>query len=636
MPKNEFSSIEEKYNLIINNISDYIYIVDRNFKVLEINDSAAALWGKKRCTIINKSLDELFPPEISSRYKSTLTGIFKNGEPVFTESKMIVCGREYHIDAHLNPIKNNKGEIIGVIGVSRDYTKQKLFEIQLKESEYKYRSLIETTNTGFLILDNYGNVIDANQEYVRLTGYKKLDDIKGRNVIEWTADYDVERNNQEVIKCLKNGYVKDLRIDYVDEKGIITSVEINAKVIRTDKSLRILSLCRDITDRKELEKKIITSEKLSAIGKLTAGVAHEFNNIMAIIQGNAQIIEHIVKQKKTKEIIDCAGKISYAVDRGKSIVTNMMAFAKPIEPQKDFYSLCDIFDEIISMQKKQLKSENIKIEHKRLCRNKKKGMKIYADKGQIEQVLINILINARQAIKPKGAGTIRTFCFRENGKIIFNIQDDGIGISEDKIKYIFEPFFTTKGAYSKDNFGIKGTGLGLSICHTIIKNHGGNIEVESEEGKGTLFKIILPEEYSELKIKKSGNVIEDPETENKLKLKVLLVDDETDLLKCLKNILELLNCSVDTAVLGSEGIKLATTKKYDLIFLDILIPDISGETIFQKIREFDGKVPIVFISGHIGAELKRLKKLGLYLFIQKPFSISDIKKILNSVYYNKI
>ena len=247
----------------------------------------------------------------------------------------------------------------------------------------------------------------------------------------------------------------------------------------------------NLTTQKELQEQLIHSEKLSAVGQLSAGVAHEFNNILAVIRGNAELLLSTAKLndniKENLQTIDAQTK------HGAEIVRNMMAFSKPKKSKQEYFFIQDIIEEVYVLQKTQLEFEQILF--KKIYA---KTEMIKADKSQMHQVFLNLFINAIHAIKPKGKGEIHISTKMIGHKVEIKFLDNGIGMDEQTKIKIFEPFFTTKGALAKDNLGIKGSGLGLSITYAIIKNLNGIISVKSELNKGTTFFITLPTVKSQL------------------------------------------------------------------------------------------------------------------------------------------
>ena len=193
------------------------------------------------------------------------------------------------------PVFDNKGNCTHLVGSVHDITERKRAEEILKASEEKYRALVETTDTGYLIIDKEGKVIDANREYVRLTGHSELGEILGRSVIEWTAAHEKQKNAEALARCVKDGFIRDLVIDYVAGNNRVTPVEINAKVTGGGESLRIISLCRDVSDRKRAEEvrlqlQLAQAQKMESIGRLAGGVAHDFNNLLTVINGYAALL----------------------------------------------------------------------------------------------------------------------------------------------------------------------------------------------------------------------------------------------------------------------------------------------------------------------------------------------------------
>jgi len=253
---------EEKYRTLIESSFDLIYVIDRNDFIQFANPAALkALRAKSLAEVVGKPRTSFFPPGVAARQRQSLNKVLADGEPLYREVRIEDRGKVQYQETQLVPLKDEAGKTCAVLGISRDITGRKNAEQALRTSEEKYRAMIETTDTGYLILDYKGRVIDANREYVRMTGHRKLREIMGRTVIEWTAPGDKERNARAVAQCGRDGYIRNLVIDYADKRGRVTPVEVNATVVGEGKELRIICLCRDVTERKLAADLLTASER---------------------------------------------------------------------------------------------------------------------------------------------------------------------------------------------------------------------------------------------------------------------------------------------------------------------------------------------------------------------------------------
>ena len=385
----------------------------------------------------------------------------------------------------------------------------------------------------------------------------------------------------------------------------------------------------NITEYKNLQEQLIQSEKLSAVGQLAAGVAHEFNNILGVIRLRTQFIKFSMLNEI--DIPKYLEMIETQTDRGAKIVNDINRFAKPSLPYLTIQNLSDVINSTVKLIKKQLSLDKIKV-----ITDYKKHSEVLIDPLKIQQVLLNLIINARHAILPKRKGAISISVKDINNHVEIQITDNGIGMDNKTINNIFTPFFTTKGAKSKGKFKIEGTGLGLSVTHSIIKQHKGTISVESKPGKGTTFFITLPKALTEEKKKEIKKKIITQKKDPRIKdMNILIIDDEENMLKVFLEILKLKGFNkVIRADSGKKALKLFNNQKFDAVFLDILMPDMNGKEICNNLKKIRKNIPVVFISGQADFEQDVFIKKNGFAFLKKPFDYEDIINILEKIRKN--
>ena len=556
----------------------------------------------------------------------------------------------------------------------RDITQNILTANELEASEMRFRNLIASLPVIVYKLDFNGNFIYINNE-IKKYGYNP-EDLIGRHFSVIIHPDDIEKiSRSKVLPKYENKITgkeyapklfddrrggdrktQNLKIRIVEKKtdddsvlndekkfGIVTSYGevFSSGVILDDHNkhpshIGTLGIISDISENLKLQEQLIRSEKMSAVGQLTAGIAHEFNNILAIISGNIYISKHRIDSEKNKDelsksFLKTIETINKTVERGKNIITNMMAFSKPQPLQMKMMKIEDSLENISKLLERQFEIDNVFIE-----KNFSETPEIFADNGQIEQVFLNLIINAKHAIMPKGKGWIVLSTAIRNKYIEIRITDTGIGMNENIRKKIFSPFFTTKSAMSRDNLGIQGTGLGLSISYTIIKKHGGHIEIESVEGVGTTFIISLPIPQGNTTIKEIKNKSTHKMNKIKKNTKILFVDDEPDLLDAIFNFLLVSgyeNISIFTS--AREALKVFYKGKYDIIFLDLKMPDISGEKMLEEIRSIDTTVTVFFLTGQIISDVDKTNNCGVSKYLQKPIDFFELCEIIEDIQKNK-
>jgi putative nucleotidyltransferase with HDIG domain len=378
---------------------------------------------------------------------------------------------------------------------------------------------------------------------------------------------------------------------------------------RLEKRTEELSLA--IWKNRQMNLELMQAERLAAVGQLAAGAAHEINNPLAIISARAQLLQFREEdEKKQKEL----NLICSQIERISKILSNLMDFARPVPPSLQETDVHSILDRVLEFVTSGFKKYKISI-----TRNYDPDLnRIKADPAQLEQVFLNLCINAQHAMEEKG-GTLSVSTSlspdREFARI--SIEDQGVGISRENLEKVFDPFFTTKEQG-------KGTGLGLSTSYGIISNHLGEIDIDSEPGRGTKIKISLPVNISRLKPPAPEEPGLDEEKPQEVRPRILIADDEEHIRDVLKETLENENMIAETAVNGQDGLEKMRRQSYDLLLLDIKMPLRDGLSLLREVRKIDKAMPVIVITGMASnEEMQEAMEHGCQC-IRKPFHIKDL------------
>lgn len=388
----------------------------------------------------------------------------------------------------------------------------------------------------------------------------------------------------------------------------------------------------ELKERKKLEQQLIQSQKMEAIGTLAGGVAHDFNNLLTVVLGYGELLKQ--KLKDDGALHRYVDNIIASAERGKRLTEGLLAFSRK---QMSIPKPINLNEAVRNIEKilKRLIGEDIELK----SRLHDIDIIVLADYGQIEQILINLVTNARDAMPKGGEIKIKTSLFYMDEDFIskygygekgyygvLEVVDTGTGMEKKVVDRIFEPFFTTKEVG-------KGTGLGLSVVYGIVKQNKGFINVESEVNKGSVFTVYLPTVEPEL-AKKEKQVIEIPDGYGKGEI-ILLAEDDDSLRELIKTVLEQFNYNVITAANGKDAIELFQKRKddIDLVILDVIMPKANGKEVYDKIKEMKPEIPALFISGYTSDFLSsREIALDNLEFIQKPvFPQELIKKVKNKL-----
>jgi two-component system NtrC family sensor kinase len=388
--------------------------------------------------------------------------------------------------------RDEKGTIIGYEGLNIDITDRKKMEKELKEANDFLMNLIESSVDGIIVTEMKGDILIFNKGAEDLLGYK-AEEVVGKMNIRSIYQPGVAK---EVMEKLRNpdfggiGKLTSFPIFHRRKDGELIEGVLSASIIYDEKGNEIASvgIFKDLRERlkmerelREIQQALLQSEKLAAMGRLTSQIAHELNNPIYGIMNTLELLKtEIPPESKRRRILELSLS---ETQRLAEMLRNMLSFSKPEEEKRRPIKIDELIEGILLVMEKQMKESNIQVE----VFFDPDIPEIMASTNQMRQVMLNIFKNAKEAM-PKG-GALFVRASKEDNRVLIHIQDTGMGIPEEIRDKIFEAFFTTKQK-------VKGVGLGLSVCYGIIKDHGGEIKVESEEGKGTTFTISLPIESS--------------------------------------------------------------------------------------------------------------------------------------------
>jgi len=555
------------------------------------------------------------------------------GQRQSLEFKMIgLKGKTRWLFSQAVPLRNDQGDIVSALSVTVDITDRKEAEEKLKCLNSQNELILSSVLEGILGLNLKNEHTFVNLAASRMLGFEVGELIGRPSHQAWhhtRADGSpYKQEDCKIYDTVHNGAIHKVSSEIFWRKdGSSFPVEyVSTPVYEDGELMGAVVTFVDITERKRLEEEHLRNQKLESLGVLAAGIAHDFNNMLTGIMGNLSLIplqsDQGLREKLVKEAIK-------ATDWAASLTGKLLAFAKGGTPQKTISPVANIVRE----------ATEFSLGKSSICRcNLDLADDLHMaeiDEGQIGQVIQNLVINARQAMP--GGGVINVLAenveLSANNKyeleagpfIHISVSDNGIGIPQKYLGRIFDPYFTTK-----DNGG-GGSGLGLAVSHTIIKNHGGSITVESEQGKGATFHVFFPaikERFGHKKIVEEDSGVY-------RKLKVLVMDDETMIRDVLHNMLSI-NHQVETTKNGQEALEvygkaLSSEEPFDVVILDLTIPGgMGGVETLRNLQAMDPKIVAIVSSGYSDTMPK-----GFAGILSKPYDFHKLESLLQTVTRNK-
>ena len=623
---------EEEYRSLVNNLNIGVY---RNTgpgrgRFIKANPAIAAIFGYD-------SLEEFLKVPVADLYRypedrqrfidQVVENGYVKGQELLLKKK---DGTPIWASCTATAKYDDKGNIHWIDGIIEDITKRKQAEQALRENEFKFRSLFDLSPQAVALVDSEtGALLEVNDKFCDLFNYSR-DEAIGKSTVQ--LGIYAEEDRAIFLEALhKAGEVHGLAVDLKSKHGTDVHAHLYSKLVRMKGETFILTILLDFTEQKRLEAQFQQAQRIEAIGTLAGGIAHDFNNLLMAIQGNVSILR--MQFEITEEVAERLEAIEDYIQNGSELTRQLLGFARGGQYEIKPSNLNELILKCSKMFGRTKK--NITIQHQledELCT-------VSVDRGQIEQVILNLFVNAGQAMQDGGEiflktenvtldhSFVRPFEVKHGKYAKISVCDTGIGMNQQTLERIFDPFFTTKERGT-------GTGLGLASAYGIIKNHGGIIEAKSEKDKGAIFEIYLPVSREKKATVKGNSEHTDSLKTLKGKETILFVDDEDRISNVADQMLQSMGYKVLVASGGKEAVNIFHEKKdlVDIVILDLIMPDMGGVKTYDRLKQIDPAVKVLISSGYsVDGEAAALIDRGGDGFIQKPFNALQLSRKVREI-----
>ncbi len=627
---------EASVRAILNNIPFLMWLKDRDGRFLAVNEAFARSCGCQSSEeLVGKTDLDVWPRELAESYRTDDDEVMRSRVQKSVEEPIIDQGETKWFETFKMPILDDRGRVLGTTGFSRDITDRKQEYIaeqrRAQEAQRLLASALEQAAEAILITDVTGKIEYVNPSCEIITGYT-ANELIGKNPRILKSGAHTEAYFEQLWRVITEGGTWKGRLENKRKDGGLVHWETAISPVRNTEGriVNYLAIMRDVTKELILEKQLVQSQKMEAIGTLAGGIAHDFNNIIFAITGYTELaLEETPEGSPMRWDLE---RVLSAGKRAGEMVKQILTFSRQSEPVKQPLDLSPIVKEGLKFLRGSIPStieirQNIEVT----------VGKVYADPTQIHQVLMNLCTNASHAMRDtKGILSVDLSLVSLDaeyaaqhlgaspGKYIkLTVSDTGHGIPPEIIQRIFEPYFTTKETGD-------GTGLGLAVIHGIVKSHGGAINVYSDPGQGTTFDVYFPamEAGSEPHISPAGHPLP---TGNE---RILMVDDEQILAEMGQSMLERMGYEVMILTSPLEALALLRSdpQRFDLVITDLTMPKMTGVELAAEIALLRPGMPVVLCTG-FGHKLTEedVLQAGVQEVIKKPISKKDIAETVRKV-----
>jgi PAS domain S-box-containing protein len=617
---------------LIDAIPNPLFFKDTKGIYLGCNKSFESLLGLRKEQIVGKSVYDVSPSHLADKYYEADMALLRQpGIQTYESSVVAMDGTEHEMIFYKATFRHPDGTLGGLVGTIIDISQRHRLEEALKESEIRLRAIINTAPQCIKLIAADGTLLEMNPAGLAMIETNSIAQVKGKSIYSMIAPeyHDAFRMLTGKVFKGENGV---LEFETIGLRGTHRWLSTHAVPFRDAKGeiVALLGITDDITENRKLRAQLLQAQKMEAVGQLAGGIAHDFNNILTAIMGYGSILR--MKLRRDNQLIVNVEQILQAADKAASLTQNLLAFSR-----KQIMNARPVnLNEIIARVEKfllRIIGEDIEIK----TNLSGEILTVNVDSGQMEQALLNLATNARDAMPNGGVLSIVTELsvindefikahgFGSFGKFaLISVSDTGAGMDKETSDKIFEPFFTTKDVG-------KGTGLGLAMVYGTVKQHNGYITVYSEQGRGTIFKIYIP--LVSLNIEKEGEVASESLPVGGTET-ILVAEDDPVLRKLDSKVLTEYGYNVILAEDGEDAINkfMDNKDKIHICILDMIMPKKSGKETYEAIKKIRSDVRIIFASGYAADRIQKdeLLEKGLN-FIQKPILPNEFLKKIRAV-----
>jgi len=634
---------------LLETLPDAIVAVDRDGTIVQVNSQAQDLFGYDRHELLGQKVEMLVPESFRHQHHHHRENFVETPKTRRMGADLDLYGRrrngsEFPVEISLSPVSTENGTF--VLSAIRDISDRKRIAEELRRANEElhrrtteqlgeYRSklalIIDSSEDAILSKDLSGIITSWNRGAEHIYGYR-AEEVIGRHISLLTPSDRPDEISEILEKIARGETIEHYQSVRVTKDGRRLDLSISVSPLRdaTGEIIGASAIARDVTAQKRAEGQLRQAQKMEAIGRLAGGVAHDFNNILAIINACTEFLrDRIDPVSEPSRYVE---NIKKATERGSALTKQLLAFSRTstIQPR-----LLDVNERLHDISKllRPLLGDDVEI----LIVPRSASVIVEADPGQLDQIVVNLAVNARDAMPRGGKFILETGVVRLDkgfaeqhqalapGKyVLLAVSDTGIGMDETTISRIFEPFFTTKEVG-------KGTGLGLATVYGIVKQNAGHIIVYSEPGKGTTFKIYLPSADHKIGLASRP----EPETASPKRegTTILLVEDDEIMRSLTRQLLQEHGYSVVEANDGKSALEWVQSHPgaIDLVLTDVVMRHMSGPELVERLNASHPTLRVVYMSGYTGeliAEREVLKR-GITL-LEKPFTRTALLNTLHT------